>query len=243
MMRVRALRESPTGSLSQPTRCLPVRFWWLAFGFVLGVLLTGVAQAMPPQLFKPEWFLPLERLAPATAQRTVLPSSPVDVSGVRYVRDGREWRLDDFLTRGQVKSLLVVHDGKIVHEVHQWPHGPSTRHQSWSVMKQVLSMLVGRALQRGQIRSLDDPMDRYLPSLAKNGFAGVTFRQALLMSSGVRYVEDVDRIGSSSFRVEPNSHNDSWSSSPVGMCAGRWPACAHVHRAGLSRRMSPWALP
>ena len=34
-----------------------------------------------------------------------------------------------------------------------------------------------------------------------------------------------------------------WSSSPVGMCAGRWPACAHVHRAGLIRRMSPWALP
>ena len=50
-------------------------------------------------------------------------------------------------------------------------------------------------------------------------------------------------LGPSSFRVEPNSHNDSWSSSPVGMCAGRWSACAHVHRAGLSRRMSPWALP
>ena len=194
MMRVRALRESPIGPLSRPTRRLPVRFWWLVLGFVLGVLLTGVAQAMPPQLFKPEWFLPLERLAPATAQRTVLPSAPVDVSGVRYVRDGREWRLDDFLKRGQVKSLLVVHDGQIVHETHQWPYGPGTRHQSWSVMKQVLSMLVGRALQRGQIRSLDDPMDRYLPSLAQNGFAGVTFRQGLLMSSGVRYVEDVDRI-------------------------------------------------
>ena len=50
-------------------------------------------------------------------------------------------------------------------------------------------------------------------------------------------------LGSSSFRVEPNSHNDSWSSSPVGMCAGRWPACAHVHEACLIRRMSPWALP
>ncbi|MFZ5499703.1 MAG: helix-turn-helix domain-containing protein, partial [Pseudomonadota bacterium] len=43
--------------------------------------------------------------------------------------------------------------------------------------------------------------------------------------------------GPSSFRVEPNSHNDSWSSSPVGMCAGRWPACAHVHEACLIRRM------
>jgi len=49
--------------------------------------------------------------------------------------------------------------------------------------------------------------------------------------------------GSSSFRVEPNSHNDSWSSSPVGMCAGRFSACAHVHEACLIRRMSPWALP
>ena len=55
--------------------------------------------------------------------------------------------------------------------------------------------------------------------------------------------EDSLPVGSSSFRVEHNSHNDSWSSSPVGMCAGRWPACAHVHRAGLIRRMSPWALP
>ena len=49
--------------------------------------------------------------------------------------------------------------------------------------------------------------------------------------------------GPSSFRVEPNSHNDSWSSSPVGMCAGRFSACAHVHEACLIRRMSPWALP
>ena len=34
-----------------------------------------------------------------------------------------------------------------------------------------------------------------------------------------------------------------WLLSPVGMCAGRWSACAHVHEACLSRRMSPWALP
>lgn len=62
-------------------------------------------------------------------------------------------------------------------------------------------------------------------------------RTADLDLAGIRYG------GPSSFRVEHNSHNDSWSSSPVGMCAGRWPACAHVHEACLIRRMSPWALP
>ncbi|WP_210757070.1 hypothetical protein, partial [Azohydromonas sediminis] len=37
-----------------------------------------------------------------------------------------------------------------------------------------------------------------------------------------------------SFRVEPNIHNDPWSSSPVGMWTGRLPACPHVHGAGFA---------
>lgn len=65
--------------------------------------------------------------------------------------------------------------------------------------------------------------------------------EAYIALSG--FFDKTSLSGSSSFRVEPNSHNDSWSSSPVGMCAGRWPACAHVHEACLIRRMSPWALP
>lgn len=65
------------------------------------------------------------------------------------------------------------------------------------------------------------------------------------MPAGVMAIGETPRhqLGPSSFRVEPNSHNDSWLLSPVGMCAGRWPACAHVHEACLIRRMSPWALP
>ena len=66
---------------------------------------------------------------------------------------------------------------------------------------------------------------------------------ATYLSANIKNAQDAVRKGSSSFRVEPNSHNDSWSSSPVGMCAGRFSACAHVRRAGLSRRMIPWALP
>lgn len=47
--------------------------------------------------------------------------------------------------------------------------------------------------------------------------------------------------GPSSFRVEHNTHNAPLVVEPGGMCAGRWPACAHVHEACLIRRMSPWA--
>jgi CubicO group peptidase (beta-lactamase class C family) len=156
------------------------------------------AQALPPQLFKPEWVLPTAPVSgPKSGQgpaREALPTAPRDLSTVRYEWYARKWSLEDFQSRGSVKALLVLQDGKVVYEHHRWPNGPTTLHQSWSMMKQVLSALVGLAIQQGRIASVDDPMDRYAPELAANGFKGVTFKQALMMSAGVRYVEEVDRV-------------------------------------------------
>ena len=168
--------------------------WLPAVTAVLLSLSAFAAQALPPQLFHPEWVLPGADVKGADAGRAALPSQPVDLSAVRYERDGQRWSIDDFQSRGSVKALLVVRDGQVVYERHRWPNGPQTLHQSWSMMKQVLSNLVGIAVQQGQIASVDDPMDRYAPALAANGFRGVTFRQALLMSTGVRYNEEVDRV-------------------------------------------------
>jgi CubicO group peptidase (beta-lactamase class C family) len=157
-------------------------------------LAPAVAQALPPQLFHPEWVLPGAPVEGPATGRAPLPSQPLDLSAVRYERHGQRWSIDDFQSRGSVKALLVVRDGQVVYEYHRWPNGPQTLHQSWSMMKQVLSNLVGIAVQQGQIASVDDPMDRYAPALASNGLRGVTFRQALLMSTGVRYNEEVDRV-------------------------------------------------
>ena len=181
--------------------------WWTrarsrAIGAsVLGGLLALSSlevSALPPQLFKPEWVLPTSPVqGPRTGQqplRVALPAEPRDLSAVRYEWEGRRWSLEDFHGRGAVKALLVLQDGKVVYEHHRWPNGPTTLHQSWSMMKQVLSALVCLAIQQGRISSVDDPMDRYAPALAANGFKGVTFRQALMMSAGVRYVEEVDRV-------------------------------------------------
>ena len=170
---------------------------WLGVAGVLSLAGQG-AQALPPQLFKPEWVLPTAPVSgPKSGQapaRVALPSDPKDLSAVRYEWQGRQWSLEDFHSRGSVKVLLVLQDGKVVYEHHRWPNGPTTLHQSWSMMKQVLSALVGLAIQQGRIASIDDPMDRYAPALAANGFKGVTFKQALMMSAGVRYVEEVDRV-------------------------------------------------
>ena len=168
---------------------------------LLGAAMSGWAAsvwALPPQLFKPEWVLPTAPVAglrsDQAGERVSFEAAPRDLSALRYEWDGRRWSLDDFHARGSVKALLVLHDGKVVYEHHRWPNGPTTLHQSWSMMKQVLSALVGLAIQQGRIASVDEPMDRYAPQLAANGFKGVTFKQALMMSAGVRYLEEVDRV-------------------------------------------------
>jgi len=174
---------------------MKIRSWWMTGAVALSLAAASVpTQALLPQLFKPEWVLPRVTIAAPKEGRTVLPVSPRDLGGVRYTYQGATRSLNDFVGRAQVKSLLVLHNGQIVHEHHRAPFGPESLHQSWSVMKQMLSALIGRAVASGAIRSIDDPMDRYAPALKANGFAGVTFRQALTMSSGVRYDEEVDRV-------------------------------------------------
>ena len=62
---------------------------------------------------------------------------------------------------------------------------------------------MGAALRDGYIKSLDDPVTRYLPEMAGSAYDRVSVRQLLTMSSGVRWTEtygdpnsDVVRIGS-----------------------------------------------
>lgn len=166
-------------------------------GLALALLAPALAQSqlLPPSLFKPEWVLPREEV-PASTTPVQLPRAQAtkDLSKLTYSFKGQTRTLLQFLNDAQVKSFMVLKNGKIVYELHKFPNDGETLHQSWSMAKQVLSTLVGIALDMKAIRSIDDPMDRYEPRLAANGFAGVTFRQALQMTSGVKYVEEKDRF-------------------------------------------------
>ena len=52
-----------------------------------------------------------------------------------------------------------------------------------------LATLVGAALLDGSISSLDDQVGRYVPALRGGAYEGVSIRQVLTMSSGVRWNE------------------------------------------------------
>ena len=89
-----------------------------------------------------------------------------------------------------VAGLIVVQDGKVRLERYARGYSREGRWTSFSVAKSFTSTLVGAAIRDGYIKSIDDPVTRYIPDLAGGGYDGVTVRQLLTMTSGVKWNED-----------------------------------------------------
>ncbi len=86
-------------------------------------------------------------------------------------------------------SLMVVKDGKNLYEKYYQGHTAETYTHVFSVTKSVTSALIGIALDKGFIRSLDQPLADYLPGYFENPVQrnkkDITIRQALTMTGGI----------------------------------------------------------
>lgn len=103
---------------------------------------------------------------------------------------GTERPLADVLAELDTTSLVILRDGKIIHESYYLGTGPDDLRISWSVAKSFMSGLYGNALANGDIASLDDEVTTYVPELKGTAYEGATLRNILNMSSGIRYNED-----------------------------------------------------
>jgi CubicO group peptidase (beta-lactamase class C family) len=129
------------------------------------------------------------RRIPRSARPLPLPADPVPLRDLTFTDRGRAISLESFLEQNRVSGLLVLKDGRIKTELYRYGNTAKTRWMSMSIAKSVTSTLIGAALRQGKIRSLDDSVTRYVPSLAGSAYAGVTVRDVLMMASGARWNE------------------------------------------------------
>lgn len=95
-----------------------------------------------------------------------------------------------YMDANNVAGLIVVQDGKVRLERYARGYSAAGRWTSFSVAKSFTSTLVGAAIKDGYIKSVDDPVTRYLPDLAVSAYEGVTVAQLLAMKSGVKWNEN-----------------------------------------------------
>lgn len=203
--------QLPTGPSRRQRALRP--FSWLALGAVMlasPALAEGPAYAhasepigtieeiydgkLTPDL-SVNTFRNIDRLFPSrliAAGGTVheLPASDVSFDGINVTIGERKYDYFDFLADHQVAGLVILKDGKLVHETYQRGNTADTRWMSMSVAKSVASTLAGFAVADGYIKDLDAMVTDYVPALKGSAYDGVSVRDVLMMSSGVGWNEE-----------------------------------------------------
>lgn len=118
-----------------------------------------------------------------------LPRSDAPFPAIRFEDRSHGFDLDDYLAMNRVAGLLVIKDGKVRLEDHELGTDAATHWISFSMAKSVTSTLVGAAIRDGFIKSLDDPVTRYVPALRGSAYDGASVLDVLTMSSGVAWDE------------------------------------------------------
>jgi CubicO group peptidase (beta-lactamase class C family) len=104
--------------------------------------------------------------------------------------NGQPWSVAAYMAAMRTSGVIVLKDGKIVLERYGLGRMPRDRWTSFSVAKSVTSTLVGAAIRDGYIKSLDAPVTDYIRELKGSAYDGVSIRQLLTMTSGVKWNED-----------------------------------------------------
>lgn len=175
-------------------------------GALVAVLaLIGVAYGVTALLNvpPPHQLYTLQTTVPS-AQGTVFPTRPVVNSGdatpfqydsERQIAENVPWKgseiaVSEMLERTNSRAFVVVHEGQIMHEWYANDVTPETTLSSWSVAKSVVSLMIGQAIERGDL-SEDDLLVDVLPELRTGGdFDAVTIGHLLDMASGIDVSEN-----------------------------------------------------
>ena len=113
-------------------------------------------------------------------------------AAITYRYRNLNYTLAGYLERHRATGLLVLKNGEIVAEHYRYGRQDDARFLSFSMAKSVTALLVGAALERRSIASLDDPAEKYVTTLAGSPYGATTVRQLLRMSSGLTFTERYD---------------------------------------------------
>lgn len=134
-------------------------------------------------------YYPIHAMA-ASTQPYLFPSGARITLPASFTHRDQTYNTLDFIGQTDTTALLVIQDGQLRYEDYWLTGAPNKPWLTHSVSKTFVATGVGLAIHEGLINSVEDPIDQYVPQLASSGYQGVSIRNVLQMSSGIRWNED-----------------------------------------------------
>ncbi|WP_254020279.1 serine hydrolase domain-containing protein [Mesorhizobium escarrei] len=104
--------------------------------------------------------------------------------------EGQVMDVERYMAAWRVAGVLVLKDGQVLLERYGLGRTKDDRWDSQSATKSVTPLLVGAAIQDGHVKSVNDPVTSYIPELKGSAYEGVSVRQLMTMTSGVKFDDD-----------------------------------------------------
>lgn len=98
-------------------------------------------------------------------------------------------QLLDTLTKYETISVLFIQHDSVLIEKYWRDASDTTKSNSFSVAKSFVGAMIGRAIQLGYIKSIDQPVGDFLKDFSEGEKKNITIRHLLMMSSGIDWNE------------------------------------------------------
>lgn len=102
----------------------------------------------------------------------------------------RQGNLSTFIQNTDTTSFIVVKNDQIIYEQYANGYQENSVNTSFSMAKSVVSLLVGKAIENGSIKSVREPIANYISEFENREIGEITIEDLLLMRSDIVYQED-----------------------------------------------------
>jgi CubicO group peptidase (beta-lactamase class C family) len=94
-------------------------------------------------------------------------------------------KLKILLEETKTRAAMVARDGKVIAEWYWLDADESSTFECWSTSKSYASTCIGLLIDDGKIKSIDDPVSKYVPSWSEGDKAKITIAHLLDQTSGL----------------------------------------------------------
>ncbi len=113
-----------------------------------------------------------------------------DLRNITVKNSNKQKSLADFVKKTDTTSFIIVQNDKIVYEQYANGYSENSINTSFSMAKSVVSLLIGKAIENGNIKSVTEPISNYIHEFENKEIGQITIEDLLLMRSEIVYDEN-----------------------------------------------------
>lgn len=98
--------------------------------------------------------------------------------------------LNEFVKCTDTTSLIIVRNDQIIYEQYANGYNENSIFTSFSMAKSIVSLLIGKAIEKGYINSVNEPIAHYITEFEGKDIGKITIEDLLSMRSNIVYEED-----------------------------------------------------